>query len=76
MEQDLCKTVIAASEVNWATTLDCSPTVDDGEAIGHVLLHVRHPEIVPANSEGRYKATWKGEFKLPWRKAGLLKSSR
>ena len=24
---------------------------------------------------GRYKATWKREFKLPWRKAGLLKSS-
>jgi hypothetical protein len=22
--------------------------------------------------EGRYKATWKREFKLPWRKAGLL----
>jgi len=20
--------------------------------------------------EGRYKATWKGEFKLPWREAG------
>ena len=26
--------------------------------------------------EGRYKATWKREFTLPWRKAGLLKSSR
>ena len=25
--------------------------------------------------EGRYKATWKREFKLPWRKAGLLKST-
>ena len=24
----------------------------------------------------RYKATWKRDFKLPWRKAGLLKSSR
>ena len=22
------------------------------------------------NSEGRYKATWKREFKLPWREAG------
>ena len=22
---------------------------------------------------GRYKSTWKREFKLPWRKAGLLK---
>ena len=22
--------------------------------------------------EGRYKATWKRKFKLPWRKAGLL----
>ena len=28
------------------------------------------------NLEGRCKATWKREFKLPWRKAGLLKSSR
>ena len=26
--------------------------------------------------EGRYKPTWKMEFKLPWRKAGPLKSSR
>ena len=26
--------------------------------------------------EGRYNATWKKEFKLPWRKAGPLKSSR
>ena len=26
--------------------------------------------------EGRYKAIWKREFKLPWRRAGLLKSSR
>jgi len=26
--------------------------------------------------EGRYIATWKREFKLPWRKAGLLKLSR
>ena len=24
------------------------------------------------DQEGRYKATWKREFKLPWRKAGLL----
>ena len=27
-------------------------------------------------SEGGYQATWKREFKLPWRKAGLLKLSR
>ena len=26
--------------------------------------------------EGRYKATRKREFKVPWRKAGLLKSFR
>ena len=26
--------------------------------------------------EGRHKATWKRKFKLPWRKAGLLKSCR
>ena len=26
----------------------------------------------PNKTEGTYKATWKREFKLPWRKAGLL----
>ena len=31
--------------------------------------------VVPVN-EGRYKATWKREVKIPWRKAGLLKLSR
>ena len=30
-------------------------------------------EVVPMHEEGRYKATWKREFKLLWRKAGLLK---
>jgi len=31
-----------------------------------------------ANWEGKCKAMafWKKEFKLPWRKAGLMKSSR
>ena len=29
-----------------------------------------------AVKEGKYWATWKREFKIPWRKAGLLKSSR
>ena len=42
------------------------------------------PPVAPAGgasvwvlpcTEGRYKATWKREFKLPWSKAGLLKSS-
>ena len=28
------------------------------------------------NEEGRYTASMKREFKLPWRKAGPLKSSR
>jgi len=28
------------------------------------------------HKEGRCKATWKREVKLPWRKAGLLKSFR
>ena len=27
------------------------------------------------HEEGRYETTWKGEFKLLWRKAGPLKSS-
>ena len=30
----------------------------------------------PVRREGRYQATWKREFKLPCRKAGLLKSSQ
>ena len=34
---------------------------------GTVLVHLK---------EGRCKATWKMEFKLPWREAGPLKSSR
>ena len=42
----------------------------------------RGEEGVETNSEGgaegvgRYKATWKREFKLPWRKAGPPKSCR
>ena len=32
-------------------------------------------EGVLIDKEGRYKATWKREFQLPWRKAGLLKLS-
>ena len=28
--------------------------------------------VVPAAQEGRCKATWKKEFKLPWREAGPL----
>jgi len=40
-------------------------------------LQVTSPsEQVTSPSEGRCKATWKREFKLPWRKAGLIKSSR
>ena len=30
----------------------------------------------PLQEEGRYKATWKRRFKLPGRKAGLIKSTR
>ena len=33
-------------------------------------------EVGMCRWEGRFKATWKGDFELPWRKAGLLKSSR
>ena len=33
-------------------------------------------QVTSLFEEGRYKATWKREFKLPWRKAGPLKSSR
>ena len=36
----------------------------------------RHPADERLHEEGRYKAAWKTEFKLPWRKAGPLKSSR
>ena len=30
----------------------------------------------PSPLGGRYKSTWKREFKIPWREAGLLKLSR
>ena len=30
----------------------------------------------PYYQEDRHKATWQREFKLPWRKAGLLESSQ
>ena len=33
-------------------------------------------EFSPGLEEGKYKAIWKREFKLPWCKAGLPKSSR
>jgi hypothetical protein len=41
----------------------CVPLLCIKAAHANVVLHL----------EGRYKATWKREFKLPWRKAGLLK---
>ena len=51
-----------------------------------VEAHVEHPDQVVARhdvlqrererEEGRCKATCEKEFKLPWRKAGPLKSSR
>jgi hypothetical protein len=34
---------------------------------------VRAREGMLTVEEGRYKATWKREFTLPWRKAGPLK---
>ena len=40
-------------------------------------LNTRRDEIVGCVMKvGRYKATWKWEFKIPRRKAGLLKPSR
>jgi hypothetical protein len=33
-------------------------------------------EGVEACEEGRYKASWKNELEIPWRKAGPPKSSR
>ena len=44
----------------------------------HVLRKGREIRGIPRHlaEEGTYKATWKREFKLPWRHAGPLKSSR
>ena len=53
---------------NVALTVLCVPSSLDSEA------QTLCPEQV--NEEYRYKATWQREFKLPWRKAGQLKSSR
>ena len=36
------------------------------------LLGTERAQVERLDYEGRYKATWKREFKLPWRKAGLL----
>ena len=33
---------------------------------------VQDPVLTESERKGGYKATWKREFKLPWRKAGLL----
>jgi len=40
-------------------------------------VHVRLDFRVPRKNveEGRYKATWKRGFKLPWREAGTPKTS-
>ena len=38
--------------------------------VPQVQLHLRRSEVEVWSWEGRYKATWKREFKLPWRKAG------
>jgi len=36
---------------------------------GEVAVLVERPLAGPALQEGRCKATWKREFKLPWREA-------
>ena len=46
---------------------------DRGREVSNRL--VKKAQLVPdLLEEGRYKATWKKEFKLPWRKAGPLKT--
>ena len=39
-------------------------------------LRVLKKKKIICRLEGRYKATWKRLFELPWREAGLLKLSR
>ena len=43
--------------------------------VDHLSLSL-FPGVCLPLEEGRYKAIWKREFKLPWRRASLLKSSR
>ena len=38
-EQDPCRTVIATSKVNWATTLDCVITIHDGDRLTGLEAH-------------------------------------
>ena len=57
------------------------PEGADGSLVGHVVEKSLGSRVlvvlkVSATKVDRYKATWKGKFQLPWRKAGLLKSSR
>ena len=42
----------------------------------HLVQEVMVQGVVQRDQEGGYKDTWERAFKLPWRKTGLLKSSR
>ena len=54
-----------------------APThLDRGTEEEHVELPGVAPQFLHLVEEGRCKATWKSEFKLPWRKAGPLKTFR
>ena len=44
-----------------------------GRRLEGLLLPEHFEEGILRKWEGRYHATWKREFKIPWRKAGLLK---
>jgi hypothetical protein len=55
---------------------------EDAKAVNGMLQARLYPTApIPqpqtrSKKEGGYKAVWKREFKLAWREAGLLKSSR
>ena len=60
-----------AQAADTAAGILTQPHILTGALDPNPLIEERHD-----TSEDRYKATWNREFKLPWRKAGLLNSSR
>ena len=60
---------------HWVAVPPC-PRVTPPLALPASRPRVQRVGVMCPCTEGRHKATWKRKFKLPWRRAGQLKSSR
>ena len=58
------------------TLIPSSPHPPSASPNSFTLSPLPHFTLLSHQKEGRYKAPWKRKFKLPWRKAGLVNSSR